>query len=265
MSLKPDISNAASRTVRSLLRTVLFFAVTSCAMAQDYTWQVESSMSYETGKYGTDQETELFYWPVTLKRFFSEGDVALTMTYIDINTAGGVTVVDGTVVEGSGGSGSGLGDTSIKGRYNWIEQNGALPFIDLIARLKLPTADDGKGLGTGEFDMGFGAELARRFGDTYIGFADLTYTFIGSPPGVNYDNRIDADLGLGRQFTQAWMGCVSYDFRSAISPSGNDAHSLSFLANFKATPQIRTYGMLEVGLSDGAPDYSITAGASYRF
>jgi hypothetical protein len=247
------------------MRAFLFCVVAGVAPAQDYKWQVESSMTYETGKYGSDQDTTLFYWPVTLKRYLSRGDVAVTAPYLNLDTPGGVTVIDGAVVAGNGTGGSGLGDVSIKGRYNWIEQNEMLPYIDLVARLKLPTADEGKGLGTGEPDMGFGVELSRRFLTDYIGFADLSYTFIGDPPGVDYDNRIDADIGLGYQFTQEWMGSVSYDYRSAISASGTDARSVSFLANYKVSPQVRTYGMVEIGLSDGAPDYGLTVGASYRF
>lgn len=265
MNRKTELGYLGSRIARNLMRAFFFCALAGTAAAQEYAWQVESSMTYETGKYGADQDTKLFYWPVSLKRFFSQGDVSLTVPYVDLETPGGRTVIDGAVVPGNGTGGSGLGDVSVKGRYNWIEQTDKLPYVDLIARLKLPTADEGKGLGTGEADMGFGVELSRRFLDDYIGFADLTYTFIGDPPGVNYDNRIDADLGLGYQFTQEWMGSVSYDFRSAISSGSTDAHSVSFLANYKVTPQVRTYGMVELGLSDGAPDYGITVGASYRF
>ena len=247
------------------MRAVLFLAMTGIAMAQDYTWQVESSVTYQTGSYGSDQNTRFFYWPVTVKRFLRKGDVSLTVPYSDITTDGGVTVVDGAVLEGAGSGGSGLGDISIKGRYNWMEQSGRLPFIDLIVRLKLPTANEGKGLGTGEADMGLGVELVRHFENNYIGFSDLTYTMIGDPEGVNYRNRLDADVGVGNQFTPKLLGCVSYDYRSAISDSSSDSHSLTFLANYKVVPQVKTYGMLEVGLSDGAPDFGITVGASYRF
>lgn len=265
MTRQPQSGDVVNRIARSTLRAVLFFALTGAAAAQDYTWQIESSITYETGEYGTDHATKLLYWPVTAKWLASRGDVSLTVPYLDLSGANGRTVIDGSVVEGNGSGGSGLGDVSCKARYNWIEQSETMPFIDLVARLKLPTADDKKGLGTGEIDIGFGAEVARRFAAAYIVFLDLTYTVIGDPPGVNYHNRIDTDLGLGYQFTQKLMGSVSCDFRSAISPGGSDAKSLSFLANYKVSPRVRTYGMIELGFSDGAPDYGITVGASCRF
>lgn len=248
-----------------LVCAALLFPVANCAAAQNYVWQIESSMTCETGAYGSEERTDIFYWPVILKRFFSRGDVALTVPYLSLDTEGETTLVDGTPVEGNGGGGSGLGDISIKGRYNWLEQKGKQPFVDLTARLKLPTADEGDGLGTGEFDLGFGAEFVRNMGNNYVGFADLTYTFIGDPDGISYDNRIDADFGLGYQFRRELMGIALYNYRSAISSSGSDAHSLLFLGNCRVSPQIRTYAMLELGLSSGAADYGLTFGASYRF
>jgi hypothetical protein len=265
MKLASDCGSVIRRLARGLPRAFVFFAMAAAAMAQEYPWQVESSITADTGKYGTNQKTDLFYWPVTLKRYFSEGDVALTVPYIDLNTEGGQTVVDGTVVQGHGSGGSGLGDVLLKGRYNWIEQTDQLPFVDLVARLKLPTADENKGLGTGEADFGVGAELARRFLKDNMWFGDLSYTFIGDPPDIDYDNRVAVELGLGHDFLPDLMGCVFYDYRSAISDGSEDAHSVSFLANYRVSKQVRTYAMIDLGLSDGAPDYGATVGASYRF
>lgn len=265
MNLTPESGRLIRQAARILTRAAVFCAVAAAARAQEYTWQVESSVTADTGKYGTDEKTDLFYWPFTLKRYFSRGDVALTVPYINLETEGGQTVVDGAVVEGTGSGGSGLGDVLLKGRYNWVEQSEQLPFVDLVARLKLPTADEDKGLGTGEADLGFGAEIARRFMTDNMWFADFSYTFIGDPPDIDYDNRVAVELGLGHDFTTALMGCVFYDYKSAISPGSDDAHSVSLLANYKVTKQVRTYAMVDFGLSDGAADYGGTVGASYRF
>lgn len=255
----------AGWAVRAVARTALVYFVAFAAAAQEFPWQVESSMTFDSGKYGTDQRTDLFYWPFTLKRYLSHGDVSLTVPYIDLNTEGGQTVIDGTVVQGRGSGGSGLGDIILKGRYNLVDQADQLPFVDLVARVKFPTADENKGLGTGEPDVGFGAELARRFMQDNMWFADFGYTFIGDPPAIDYDNRVSVELGLGHDFSPAMLGAVFFDYRSAISPTASDEHSLSFLANYKISRQTKAYAMFDLGLSDGAPDYGITVGASYRF
>lgn len=266
MNLTEENGVLNNRVAQGLVWALLMIvAAAGGAAEKEFTWQGSSSVTYETGKYGTDHETTLLYWPVTLKRFLGKGDVSLTVPYVELDTQGGRTVLDGSVVPGTGSGGAGLGDVSIKGCYNWIEQNDMLPFVDLIARLKLPTADKNKGLGTGEPDIGFGMEVARRFRSDYLALADLTYTFIGDPPGVSYQDRIDADVGAGYQFTREWLGCVYYNYRSAISTGSADARSVSFLGNYKMSPELRFYCMIELGLSDGAPDYGLTVGASCRF
>lgn len=230
-----------------------------------YPWQVESSITAESGSYGTDQTTDLLYWPFTIRRNLDAGDVSLTIPWLDLEAGDGQTVVDGTVIRGSGYGGSGLGDAVLKGRYHWIEQTEQLPFVDLIARLKLPLADEDKGLGTGEVDAGLGFDVTRRFQRDNLWFAGMTYTFMGDPPGVDYDNRVDLEAGIGRDVLPGLLICSMYNFRSAVSPGSDDAHSISFLANHRTTERVRIFVMLEFGLTDGAPDQSLTVGGSYRF
>jgi len=45
----------------------------------------------------------------------------------------------------------------------------------------------------------------------------------------------------------------------------NNARDLFFTALFKPTSDLRSSGSLLVGLSNGAPNYGLTAGLSYRF
>ena len=125
------------------------------------TWQYGLSFSYLTGDYGADEDTEILYTAATVKRYFEKGDITLTIPYLDIDD--GVTFIDGgaEAVAGAGG-GSGLGDIILKGRYYAVEQDGPLPFIDLVGSIKFPTADEDKGLGTGEADFTMMAEFARR-------------------------------------------------------------------------------------------------------
>jgi len=126
------------------------------------TWQYGLSFSYLTGDYGEGDDTDIFYTAGTIKRYLDKGDVTLTIPYIDISDDG-VTFIDGGAEAVAGASGgSGLGDIILKGRYYAIEQDGPLPYIDLVGSIKFPTADEDKGLGTGETDFTMMAEFARR-------------------------------------------------------------------------------------------------------
>ena len=253
---------------RRLVAAGLTLAATAAADPVPYDWQVESSLSYLHGDYGTGENTDLIYWPVTAQRNFSRGSLAVTIPYLLIDTEGGATVVDGDVVaEGSpsGGTAAGLGDVMLKGRYNWKDQQDAWPFIDLVARFKLPTADEQDGLGTGEADAGFAVEMARRFAGEWLGFLDLGYTFIGDPPDMDYDNRLTFNTGLGRQLTPQWMAAAFYEVRTAISPDSADAHTFSLLFQSRLAPPLAVYAMVDMGLTEGAADVGLTVGGSYRF
>ncbi|MHC4517801.1 MAG: transporter, partial [Planctomycetota bacterium] len=154
------------------------------------TWQYGLSFSYLTGDYGEEEDTDILYTAATIKRYFEEGDVMLTIPYLDISD-GGVTFIDGgaEAVAGAEG-GSGLGDIILKGRYYAVEQDDMLPFIDLVGSLKIPTADEDKGLGTGEADFTVMAEFARRLADeAWVALGELGYTFVGEPSGSDADNR----------------------------------------------------------------------------
>lgn len=56
---------------------------------------------------------------------------------------------------------SGIGDILLQGRYYILDEQGLLPTVALLARIKFPTADRDRGLGTGEFDEKFGIQLSK--------------------------------------------------------------------------------------------------------
>ena len=234
-------------------------------------WQAGTSISYLTGDFGTDVDTDFVYWDMTVKRLFERGQVSVILPYLHIKDSGGQTFIDGIpqVTSGTGVSesetNSGVGDLLVKGTYYWIEQEGWRPFIDITAKIKLPTADEDDGLGTGEPDVEFGAEAVRRFMNSYMMFLDVYYTFIGEPSGSALDDRVAFDVGLGYDLNRDLMVSIFYELRTAVNPSSPDSESVQLLLNYKLSESIRTYGMLDVGLSDGASDYGLTVGGSYRF
>lgn len=236
--------------------------------AEAYDWKASAAFSYTTGDYGDEEDTEIFYVPLTLKRYFDSGDAALTVPYLRVESGGEGVIVDGRP-QGTGGgdteSADGLGDLVLKGRYYALQQRGAWPYVDLTAKVKLPTADEDKGLGTGEPDYGLGVELMRRIGKEFYGFFDVGYTFIGDPSGVDYNNQWAWDVGAGWQLAPAFLASVFYEEREAIVDGSPTARSVFFAGDLRVTPQVNLNGLVEFGLSDGAPDYGVTAGTGYRF
>lgn len=258
----------------------------------DYSWQVGVAPTYTSGKYGTDTRTNIFYLPFSVKRLFRDGDITLVLPYVSIEGTGAVRLVGGVGTRtsqnqrggnaaSSGGAGkgkkvtdtpqntassaSGLGDIILRGRYYLVEETSVMPLIAVTARVKMPTADADAGLGTGEFDEGVGVELTKKLSDRWTGFLDGGYTFIGDPPGVEFRNQWWYDIGAGYDVNKKVNLSLYYEEYRAVVTTVNNARDLLFSVLLKPTSALRCTGSFMVGLSNGAPNYGLTAGLSYRF
>ena len=246
------------------------FGVGLALAAEPPNWQFSSSITYESGHFGTGTRTETEYIPFTLKRLFDQGDIGLTLPFVTVRTAGETTLVEGTLQKIRKGpkapvTRSGVGDMILKGRYYAVDEHGLLPTIVLIAKIKFPTADESEGLGTGKFDEGVGVEFSRTFLRDFIAYFAVSYTIIGSPAGTDLNNQTAYDIGLGYKFTPQLLGSVLYEERTALVTGEQNPRSLLFNADFKVSQAFRLNALFEAGLSSGSPNYGLTAGASVKF
>src|SRR2546428_3126101 len=63
--------------------------------AEPPNWQLSSSITYESGTFGTGTRTQTVYIPFTLKRLFNQGDLGLTLPFVSLRTTGQTTLIDG--------------------------------------------------------------------------------------------------------------------------------------------------------------------------
>lgn len=160
---------------------------------------------------------------------------------------------------------SGMGDLILKGRYYVVEEGTYMPLIAVTGRVKLPTASASQGLGTGELDYGAGVELSKMLGDNWIAFVDGGYNVVGDPDGINFQNQHWYDVGAGYYVSQKLLVSAYYEEYRSILRGFVNARDVFFAANYTASSAWRLNGGVTLGLSDGAPDYALTLGTSYRF
>lgn len=259
-------------------------------------WQVGFTPSYSSGKFGTDTTSTFFYAPLSIRRLFKDGDVTFVIPFVTATSDGRATLVGGNPVvvqdnrgsnSGSGSSScepgedkpscltgrtpgkktttAGLGDIILKGRYYVVEEGDFLPLIAVTGRMKLPTASASQGLGTGAFDYGFGVEMSKMLGEKWIAFLDGGYNIIGDPDGLTLQNQHWYDVGAGYYVTRDLLASVYYEEYRAITPGFVNARDVFFAMNYTASAAWRFSGGVTLGLSDGAPDFALTIGTSYRF
>ncbi len=234
-------------------------------------WKLGSSVNYTTGKYGTPDRTNTVYVPFTLKRYYQTADLSVTVPWLSQSTAGSVILVGGNPVRVSKAkttaatsTESGLGDILVRGTY-YLKEAGAGSFdLSLTGKLKLPTADEKRGLGTGEMDEGLGLEFAKKMAAGWSLLADGYYTIIGDPAGINFDNQVALDIGFYLPLEKKLAVTVLLETSNALVSGNPSPLDLSGSLSYSADG-LQVFGGLLLGLSDGSPALGLSAGISQRF
>jgi hypothetical protein len=279
-----------SKTPQALLWvTLLLFPLN--AYAQGEQWQVGTAPSFSSGRYGTDTRTDVFYTPITARRLFDDGDLTFVMPMTCIRGNGGVIVVNGMPVrqerlDAAGQTGTrtgtdstrtaataaapttacGLGDIIVRGRYYVLDERAWYPTIALRAHVKVPTASEEKGLGTGRSDEGLGVEVSRTIGRGLMAMVDGGYTVMGDRPGFDLDNTWWYDVGLGQNLAKDVVNVSVFveEYRALVSGLENSREVVAAVS-VKSASGWRLQISGSKGLTDGAPDRGFTLGASRRF
>jgi len=261
-------------------------------------WQIGLTPSYSSGNFGTGTTSEFVYAPLSIRRLFRDGDVTVVIPFVSVTSNGTATLVGGQpiptlpgrctkksgteidtskpeclallnsnqgVTSGQKVTNSGLGDIILRGRYYVVEEQDYLPLIAVIAKIKVPTAAASRGLGTGALDHGYGIEMSKLIGEKWITFFDGGYNFIGDPDGRELQNQYWFDVGGGRYLTKNVLLSVYYEEYRALVADRVNIRDVFFAFNYKASAAWRFNGGVLVGLSNGAPDYGVSLGTSYRF
>lgn len=244
---------------------------------------------FSSGDYGENSDTEIWYVPFLVRYQFTEFPLtpyrhdrlalAVTIPYISIDGPGGVVGGTGGPIDihgqgvGGGGMGgsttasdeSGLGDILLNVSYHAFPPRGSkLPWLTVSGKIKLPTASESKGLGTGETDYTLFSELYQSLGLGRVGlFAGAGYRFMGEPNGIDLNDRWLASAGVDAELVPALSVGLSYDYREAATSSSSAAHEISPWLGFQVSDDLRIepYGI--IGLSSASPDYGFGARLSW--
>ncbi|MEN8200248.1 MAG: transporter [Thermodesulfobacteriota bacterium] len=219
-----------------------------------------------SGDYGEETTTEITYIPLNFKYENDLYALKMTIPYVRItseegNVVGGgsnvVVVPTGEEGSTSSESESGLGDIVASMTYFLYGGDQAqplLPMVDLTAKVKFPTADEEKGLGTGEADYSIESDLTWFRGQTAL-FTTVGYKFMGSPDSYDLNNVLYGSVGVAHQVTSKISAGILYDLREASTDSGSATSEATGYGSFRIRDNVRLllYGVK--GFSDGSPDY----------
>lgn len=260
-----------------MLRTTLCaaLALASLGAQADDGLALSFGADYSSGDYGSDTTTDIFSIPVTAKWTSGAWSFKASLPWLRIDGDPNVVPGVGTVVNanprgrgrGNGGApapgtpeegtASGIGDLRLSATFAF-DTGGPLG-VDLTANLKVATADEDKGLGTGANDYGLALDLYRDFDGTTV-FGGVGYTAMGDSDFIDVDSVMGANAGLSRKFGPGSLG-ASYEWREAASDGFDDRSELMAFYSVATEGGSRWQVYALAGLSDGSPD--IGAGFSY--
>jgi hypothetical protein len=215
-----------------------------------------------TGDYGADADTDVLYVPVTGRWESGPNTLNLTVPYIRVSapsTTGGTVVgsdrMGRPIRRGAAASErvteSGLGDVLASYGRLLLEHDSMT--LDAIARIKLGTADETRGLGSGEND--YAAQLDGYWAvGPWTALGTVGYKVLGDPPGTDFDNVFFGALGasLSRGDTAAF-GAI-YDYSQATTPASDPQRQITLYAAGHINRGTRLEAYVLKGYGDTSPD-----------
>ncbi len=228
---------------------------------------ISTGLDYSSGDYGGEEDTEVIAVPLSAR--LSVGDWAFRVSSAYLKVDGPANIADN---DGDGGSSGvimrdgeerGFGDTTVSVERSFREIGGSDVYVELAARVRLPTGDDTKGLGVGATDYIAASEIgvSSRNGGAYVSFG---YRFLGDN---DVDERQDgAQAGVGGWLPagdRTRVGAFA-SWRRASIDGNEDPASAGVYVSHRLTDRVRVSLTASGGLSDASADYSSGVRLSWR-
>lgn len=156
-----------------------------------------------------------------------------------------------------------MGDVVASLTYT-VELSNSGTYFDFIGKVKIPTASEAKGLGTGETDFTVQLDLTQAIGDWSL-FGTVGYKFYGESVDFVLDDALFLSAGFGYRFSRTVSAGVFYDWREAATFTSENGSEILGYVNFKLNDKwsLQLYG--GTGFTDGSPDANAGLQLSYNF
>lgn len=209
----------------------------------------DTGVSYQSGDFGSTLDSTLTQLELTWGAFEPGYDYSVAFTYMSLD--------DGFTRE------TGIGDIVLRAGTEIHEDAGTGNSLYISGAVKLPTADETRGLGTGEADVGAFLSYRHQL-DTLALTLDLGYIITGDPPGITYDNTLTWGVGLSKTLENTYLFAGLNGGQQSL-PGFKDPLELAggFFRRYAENRYLR--GSVALGLSDGSPDLAVGVGITNWF
>jgi hypothetical protein len=205
---------------------------------------VDISLDYSRGDFNTGQDSKLSRLQVTYGQVMEHYDFSVEVPYLFLSD--------------SFGDESGLGDVTLRAGKTLSDKNPDADNLYASIAIKLPTANDSNGLGSGELDVGGFLTYTHDLNKMYLALLG-GYIVTGDSVFQQREDIFVYGIGLSK-IIAPWYVYGSLDGRQQTLSTGDDPLELSggFFYQLNPVQFVKMQGF--VGLSNSSSDLGSTIG-----
>lgn len=248
---------------KAALCTLILATVTAgrADETQPVTAKIDASYVFARGDYGLAQDTDVSVFLLNPTVETGSWRFQASIPYVSLD--GPATVVGNTGPTTVNRSESGLGDLTLGATHRFATASSGWT-TELTGKVKLPTADDAKGLGTGEIDYIVQADFFLT-GGKITPFATLGYQVLGKSTDYPMESGVFTTVGLaGSVSTNLTIG-GGLNWRQRIVTGGDAGVEAMAFVQHKFSDQRRVQVFALKGFTEASPDLAIGATLGFSF
>ena len=208
-----------------------------------------------------DNNTKFYYASVYLKHKYKDWVYGINVPYLKVR--GGAFINTGDQLYAHNNE-NGLGDISLHISYTPHALSEGKLHIGYSLGIKLPTADEEKGLGSGETDYSFSADLFYR-ANNITPFFKIGYKVRGDSFVDQLESGMIASLGLDYQFMEKHSFGYMFDYLTARRENESALESSVIYGSFELTQNVSLTTFYQLGHSNSAADKGFGGTLIYKF
>lgn len=240
----------------------LFLLSTGTAFADDGRWVFSSGVDYSNGDYGEAQDTTIVTVPLSAGYTEDRWSAVLVVPIVSIEGPG--TIVPGGLSGGplggllggaeaaapiGGVDATGLGDVSLSVSVVPVKSAEGFEF-SINGRVRAPTADADRGLGTGEGAAALGGGVRQSVGERAAVFGSLGYEQAFESGG----GGVIAGVGAETYVAERVIAGGTLEFSQTTSELRRDATQAGAYVGVDVGANARLLAYGSAGLTETSPD-----------
>ena len=239
-------------------------AATSAALAQEFS--VGSGIHYSSGTYGESTKTQIVSIPLTARYDMDAWSFKAVVPWLRISGDNDVVPGAGRVDRGRARDRravSGMGDSTVSATY-MMYGAGNRSGVGVGGKLKVASGDEEQGLGTGSNDVSLQVEGFQTLERNTV-FGAVGYTVFGNSPLANFENVLNAGVGVTHRLATGDSVGLAFDARQAGTPAPAAQRELTGFWSHRLDRAWRMQAYVMKGFARGSPDWGTGVSAAYVF